>query len=357
MWTRVAAGTAMLLGMTAVAAAQSADDHAVLGRAYAALSAGRADEADTLASQVLARHPRHHAAALLAIEAASSRDAEAGLQRYDRWLASTRHEDAFALEPVALAILRAQARGQGAGSDEAARVLVQLGEGPGGRRPAEPDEHGRQLASQLAETEGGNKMLALRELVRTGYTAATPQIVPLLGHKSPDVRASAAEALGRLGASEAVPALQAALKDPASEVRSAAAIALHRLGDPSGDELLGRLLTSGVPDLQLQAAEGMVNDPPSAWMPYVEPLLQAEGPMTRLAAARLLLDVNPARAGEVIGTLLADPNPVVVGELARTLVVEGVRNVATIRRLLAHPAPDARVQGALALLRLTGAII
>jgi HEAT repeat protein len=338
--------------------AQPVDDHAVLSRAYAAMAAGRAAEAESLAVQVLSRQPRHHAAAIMAVEAASSREARAGLLLYEKWLAAVRHEDAFALEPVALAVVRALAKGKGGAADEAGRLLTELG-GEAASRPAgeAADERGRELTAQLAEADGASRLLTLRELVRTGYAAASPQVVPLLGHDSPDVRAAAAEALGALGAADAVPALQAALKDPASEVRSAAAIALHRLGDAAGDDLLGRLLTSGIPDLQLQAAEGMLHDPPSAWVPYIEPLLQADAPMARLGAARLMLDVDPERAGSVIGALLADPNPVVVGELARALVVEGLRDLATIRRLLAHQSPDARFQGALALLRLTGAVI
>jgi HEAT repeat protein len=354
----MAGAMAVAVVLPASGVGQPADDHAVLSRAYTALSAGRAAEAESLAAQILSRQPRHHAAAVVAVEAASSRDARAGLSVYEKWLSAVRHEDAFTLEPVALAVVRALAKGKGSAADEAGRLLAELGGDAVSRPAAEAaDERGRELASQLADADGANRLLTLRALVRTGYVAASPQVVPLLGHDAPDVRAAAAEALGALGAADAVPALQAALKDPASEVRSAAAVALHRLGDPAGDELLGRLLTSGIPDLQLQAAEGMLHDPPSAWAPYVEPLLQADAPMTRLGAARLLLEVDPERAGSVIGTLLADPNPVVVGELARALVVEGLRDLATIRKLLAHQSPDARFQGALALLRLTGAVI
>lgn len=356
-WWRVSAGSAIVVALAAAAGAQPADDHAVLGRAHAAMAAGRAAEAEALASQILARQPRHHGAALVAVEAAASRDARAGLQLYEKWLAAVRHEDAFMLEPVALVVLRTLARGKGGAADEATRLLSEL-DGATARPAGDAaDERGRELAGQLAQADGANPLLTLRELVRTGYAAASPQVVPLLGHAAPDVRAAAAEALGALGAADAVPALQALLKDPASEVRSAAAIALHRLGDPAGDDQLSRLLASGIPDLQLQAAEGMGNDPPSAWTPYVEPLLRADAPMTRLAAARLMLEVDPERAGAVIGGLLSDPNPVVAGELARALVGEGLRDLATIRKLLGHGSPDARFQGALALFRLTGAVI
>jgi HEAT repeat protein len=275
---------------------------------------------------------------------------------YERWVSVTRHEDAFVLEPVGIAVLRALGDTR-SGVDESARqLLTKLGESSPAESAKAAEDRAGELTARLGSDDGGNRALALREIARTGSVAALPQILPLLKDPSPDTRAAAAEAIGQLRASEAVPALQQALADPASEVRSAAAIALHRLGDAAGDELVNRLLASGIPDLQLQAAEGMAEGPSSAWVPYVEPLLNSDAPMTRLSAARLMLDVDPVRAGRAIADLLADPNPVVVGEVARNLVSEGLRDLATIRRLLKHASPEARLQGATALLRLTGAI-
>lgn len=337
-------------------AAQTAEAATLLSRAYAALAAGRGEEAEALAQQVLARWPRDHGAAGLAVSAAATRGAGAALEVYERWLDVTRHEDAFVLEPAGEATLRALGS-QPSGDEEAARqLLARLRDDvPQGTAQAAEDR-ARELASRLGSEDGGSKTLVLREIARAGSTAALPQILPLLKDPSPDTRAAAAEAIGRLRASEAVPALQQALKDPASEVRSAAAIALHRLGDAAGDDLVNRLLTSDIPDLRLQAAEGMVEGPSSAWVPYVEPLLNSDAPMTRLSAARLMLDVDPVRAGRAIADLLDDANPVVAGEVARTLVVEGLKDLPTIRRLLKHSAPAVRLQGATALLRLTGAI-
>jgi HEAT repeat protein len=336
--------------------AQTSEDAALLGRAYAALAAGRGEEAEALAAQVLARSPRDHGAAGLAVSAAARRGAAAALEVYERWLGVTRHEDAFVLEPAGVATLRALGN-QTSNEDEAARqLLARLDPDEPGSETQRAEDRARELSSRLGSDEGGSKTLALREIASTGSAAALPQILPLLKDPAPDTRAAAAETLGKLRASQAVPALQQALTDPASEVRSAAAIALYRLGDASGDDLVNRLLTSDIPDLRLQAAEGMVEGPSSAWVPYVEPLLNADAPMTRLTAARLMLDVDPVRAGRAIAALLDDANPVVAGEVARTLVVEGLKDLPTIRRLLKHPAPAVRLQGATALLRLTGAI-
>lgn len=199
-------------------------------------------------------------------------------------------------------------------------------------------------------------MLLLRALGKSGYRAAAPQVLRLLGDPIPDHRAAAAETLAALGATQAIPALRALLQDPASEVRAATAAALHRLGDAAGDAMLADLLASDVPDIRLQAAQAMANDPHSLWAPQIQPLLAAEAPMTRLTAARLLLPVEPEEARQVLTTLLADPNPVVVGEMARVLADEGLADLPTIRHLLRHASPEARLNGARALLRLTGGL-
>lgn len=353
----VAAG-ALLSGMAGVAHAQSVSDDEMLSRAYAALAGGKPAEARRLAEQVLASAPRHHAAATVAVAAASAASASAGLDVYERWLDASRHEDAFALEPVALAVLRALAAVKGPVETDARQVL-EASERTGASGQAgdqEGAESGRSIAEQLGRPDSANKVLLLKALARSGYRGATPQVRRLLADPVPDHRAAAADTLAALEATDAIPDLRVLLQDPASEVRASAAAALHRLGDGSGDTLLSDLLASGIPDIQLQAAEAMVNDPPSAWASQILPLLTAEAPMTRLLAARLLLPVEPEQARQVIAGLLADPNPVVVGELARTLAEEGLADLPTIRQLLRHASPEARLQGARALLRLTGGL-
>jgi len=331
------------------AAAQSSE-YGAISQAYAALAQGRAAEAARLAEGVLTRAPRDHAAATVAVLAGSATGASAGLDAYERWLGASRHEDAFVLEPVARAVLSELATSRSSVDEEAKRRLASSAE----TAAAADNLEGQRLARELARPDPANPAQLMRSLGRTGYAAGASSVVPLLGHAAPDVRAVAAETLGLLGATGAISALQAGLKDPASEVRAAVAMALHRLGDTSGDEILSRSLTSGVPDLQIQAADAMANDPPSSWAPYLEPLLASEDPMTRLHAARLLLAVHPERAGPVLLGLLDHPNPVVAGEMAKTVVDAGLKDLPTIRHLLRHRAPEARLQGATALLRLIG---
>lgn len=343
-----------------VAHAQPARVAGALGRAYAALAAGRPDEARRLADEVLAQLPRHHGAATLSVAAASQSGGSAGLDAYERWVGASGLEDGFVLEPVALAVLEALAKEKGPVGAEARRFLDTAGsEGSNGAASTSQDAselEGRGLETELAKANGSNKVLLLRGLARTGYRDAAPQVAALLKDPVPEHRAAAAEALGLLGAVKAVPQVQALLKDPSGEVRAAAAIALHRLGDGAGDALLSELLASGIPDVQLQAAEAMAGDPAPAWAPYIEPLLGSDAPMTRLSAARLLLPVTPDRARAVLADLLNDANPVVVGEMAKALAEENLGDLATIRRLLRHPSPEGRLYGAVALLRLTGGL-
>jgi hypothetical protein len=351
---RGALGVALLVATPGGVGAQTSEADP-LARAYSALASGRFVEALQLAERVLAASPRHHDAASIAVRAAAAAGAIEGLNQYERWLAAVRAEDAHMLEPVARAVLGELSRSGGTTESAARRALQDAsGETPASIAAAE-EARGRQIAGELGSRDPGNKLLLLRTLGTTGYRDAAPQVLPLLSDPVPDVRAAAAEALGALGADSAIPSLRPLLQDRASEVRSAAALALRRLGDGSGDAIVSQLLTSEVPDIQLQAAEALSGEPPSSWAPYIEPLLGAEAPMTRLLAARLLLPVQPERAGAVLATLLSDPNPVVVGELAGALVEAGLTDMPTIRRLLRHPSPDARLRGAEALLRLTGA--
>ena len=190
--------------------AQTSEDATTLSHAYSALAAGRAAEAEALARRVLDRSPRDHGAVGLAVLAATRRSAEAGLEVYEQWLKVTGHEDAFTLEPVAFSVLGALSDKRSGVDVAARRLLARLaGEVDGGASEG-AEARTRELMSRLSSDTGGNKVLALREIARTGAASAVPQIVPLLDDPSPDTRAAAAEALGQLRGSEAVPALQRA---------------------------------------------------------------------------------------------------------------------------------------------------
>jgi hypothetical protein len=74
-----------------------------------------------------------------------------------------------------------------------------------------------------------------------------PELIPLLGHERPEVRATAAELFGLLDVSGDAAPLVALLQDPSPRVRAAAALALERVADASAtQELLGALADEDV---------------------------------------------------------------------------------------------------------------
>ena len=206
-WSSAMSGL-LLLCVGTPGLAQPTSDATALSRAYAALAAGRTAEAQRVAQEGLAAQPRHHGAATVAVLAASTQGGQAGLDAYQNWLAASHHEDAFILEPVALAILGQLAAESGPLQDDA-KALSGSGQADGGSATPTPEDHGRQLAADLATAQGGSRVLRLRELALTGYREAAPQVQRLLSDPTPEIRAAAADTLAQLGATEAIPPLQA----------------------------------------------------------------------------------------------------------------------------------------------------
>jgi HEAT repeat protein len=117
----------------------------------------------------------------------------------------------------------------------------------------------------LRQGDLSQRLAAVCDLVRPGSTAqqeihSTTQVKALrmaLGDRAPEVRATAAAALGRLGrqAEEVVPALLATMKDEMAEVRVQSATALGRVA-PSDEKAIEtlRLALTGDPDVDVQRA-------------------------------------------------------------------------------------------------------
>ncbi len=117
----------------------------------------------------------------------------------------------------------------------------------------------------LRQGDISQRLAAVCDLVRPRSTAQqeihpTTHVEALrmaLGNPAPEVRATAAAALGRLGrqAAEVAPALLATMKDEMPEVRVLSATALGRVapGDEKAIEALGLALT-GDPDVDVQSA-------------------------------------------------------------------------------------------------------
>jgi HEAT repeat protein len=129
-------------------------------------------------------------------------------------------------------------------------------------------------------------------------------------------RISAVAALGTMRAESARSVLQQTMKDPDPMVRAWSAVGLFRLQDPSGIAQIDKMLASGIPDLQLLAAEAWdgQNGP---WVSALRPLLTNRDGLVRFQAARLIAPIDPDAAKLVFSEGLADPNPIVRAETAR----------------------------------------
>src|SRR5206468_1076638 len=107
---RVGMACVIVAAPAAAQAPRPASDAQVISRGWAALAAGRLDEAVSLANGLLKRRPRSHAAFSLKIEALSSgAQPITALDAYEEWLpkAGRNVDDRGLLEPVASGMLRA----------------------------------------------------------------------------------------------------------------------------------------------------------------------------------------------------------------------------------------------------------
>ncbi len=140
-----------------------------------------------------------------------------------------------------------------------------------------------------------------------------------LASEDPDVRESAATALGNIGYPGFGDALTNALQDPATKVRAAAAGALAKLGDPAGLPSLLEMLSDADLDVRAKAAEGLgiLGEPE-----VVEPIIQA------------LMDAKWTREADFATALGAIRNPRARGALTKAAEHENVSVVMAANKAL-----------------------
>lgn len=348
---------------------------ATVGAGFSALDAGRADEAVRIAAAILEESPGSRAAALLQVSAlAYHADPLEALAAYDAWRTRRRLDDPFLLAVIGEGVARrladratdpalkvaaaelllrhglpgARARLVAAARDAGSSGLAALaraGDGPAAR----------QAAGALPTLQGSAKATAIDQLAGAASPAVTDAIVKLSGDPDPMVRIAVAGALGQDQDGAVVgPVLHRLLADPSGQVQQAAAVALVKRGDPLGEPLVEQMLTSGVGDLVLAAAE-VLPGASARWTDAVRAVLESEDPVERLRAARLLKDVAPAEAAEVLSAALASQNVTLRDEAARH-AVDGMPSAMTDwRRMLADPSGWVQLAGARVLLDAVGA--
>ena len=137
------------------------------------------------------------------------------------------------------------------------------------------------------------------------------QLIKDLFNEEPEVRKSAAEALGLLGDPVSVePLVLAAIHDKRNDVRKAAAEALVRIDQAEARYLLVEALSDEALNVRRAASEtlGWLGDR-AAVTPLVGVTLYDDGRTVRLAAADALNQLDPIGAMELLEDVLDDEDP------------------------------------------------
>jgi HEAT repeat protein len=167
----------------------------------------------------------------------------------------------------------------------------------------------------------------------------------LLADPDPEVRRTAADALGKIGHQSANSGLMAALADRDYRVRAAAALALGRVGDgTSGAVLVEHLADSSEP---VRAASALALGEISLSEAHEKQILNAlrnPDASTRIAATRALLSLDAVSFSRDLASALEDSNaPVRQGVAAVLGETADARSLPSLLNLLKNDA-DAGVR-------------
>jgi HEAT repeat protein len=167
----------------------------------------------------------------------------------------------------------------------AAAILASLG-------PSAADTLVQVVREEAARGGGGDPKrlrLLLDSLAEIGDRDGVAAAVPLLGHRSVDVRARATRLVGRLGGGDAARLLRPVLDDPAWQVRAQAAAALLEtpIDPPTLDALELRLSDSAF-WVRANVAETLAYHPDPRARLRLQGALRSPDPFAREAAARVL---------------------------------------------------------------------
>jgi len=237
--------------------------------------------------------PRVRAAALGVLEWLTGRKLGADPNAWRQWLANSRDmtRGQWLLESIAdlrrrldeLAQTRDQYRAEAAAQTVEALSL-------------QPESTSRSvLLDALKSEHAAVRAYAARELARK-KEAGRETLSSLMSDDSPEVRASAIEAIGGLGDTANADVLLRALRDPAAVVRQCAARALGGLPPAKAGEALLSCLGDADPDVRTAAAEalGAIGDRNA--VPSLCERLRDASPSARVAAAAALGKLKDTRA-------------------------------------------------------------
>lgn len=175
-------------------------------------------------------------------------------------------------------------------------------------------------------------------------------LVGLLHDQDPEVRRTAAEAIGKIGSPSHPPELIHALSDPDDHVREAAAIALGRLeARPDAARQLAQALSDPSDAVRRAAARSLGEQEPSATPPdLLLRLLKHRDPAKRRAAAQAMLNLEVPADMQQLSAAVMDPDADVRQGIIAALAESGVPEaVPILRQRLRHdPVPGVRAEAA-----------
>ena len=353
---RIGMACAIVAAPAAAQAPRPASDAQVISRGWAALAAGRFDEAVSLANGVLKRKPRSHAALSLKIEALSSgAQPLTALDAYEEWLpkAGRSVDDRGVLEPIAAGMLRTLA----ADSDPRIRsaaleFLARAGDDTALQALKKSSGDGDQSATLALVASGDVEGIAtLQTLVGAGtgrdnsaaiaalaaHGGVPPALLEtLIKDRVPMNRAAAARAIGANGGPTGTQVLDELGKDPDPLVRMSVTLARAKSGDDKALADARAMLASEVPDVRLIAAEALISSLPSESEQAVRPLLTNPDGLNRFRAAALVGQVDPMAVQAVLIEGLAQENPLIQQEAARIVAETLPGDLGLLRQLLRH---------------------
>jgi HEAT repeat protein len=355
--------------VAAPAAAQAprpVSDAQTISRGWAAIAAGRLDEAVSLADGILKKKPRSHAAFTLKIEAlADGTRPIAALDAYEAWMPKSGHnmDDRGLLEPIATGMLRLLAADPDVlvrtaaleflanGGDEAALDALRQ-RSTDGDQPATLALVGRgdanaisTLQTVLGSPTGRDMSTAITLLAEHGgLTTSLAQ--SLVKDRVPMNRAAVAAALARSKDPGAAQLLDTLGQDPDPLVRTSITLARARNGDERALVDARAMLASEVPDIRLTAAEALVATLPQESERAVRPLLSDRDGINRFRAAAIIGRSDPSAVQSVLIEGLGDKNPLIQQVAARTASQTLSGDIVLLRQLLRHSDHAVIVQAA-----------
>jgi len=345
--------------VAAPAAAQAprpASDAQTISRGWAAIAAGRFNEAVSLANGILKRKPRSHAALSLKIEALSSgAQPITALDVYEEWLPKVGRsvDDRGLLEPVASGMLRTLATDSdprvrstaleflARAGDDAALQALRKGSADGDQSAtlalvARGDADAiATMQTLIGAGTGRDNSIAIAALAAHG--GVPPALLEtLIKDRVPMNRAAAARAVASNAGPTGTHVLDELSKDPDPLVRMSVTLARAKNGDDKALADARAMLASEVPDVRLIAAEALNSTLPSECEQAVRPLLTNPDGLNRFRAAALVGQVDPPAVQPVLLEGLAHENPLIQQEAAKLVAETLPGDIALLRQLLRH---------------------